>query len=384
MRLKRRGSFYNMKIPKMFFLITAVNCFLIACSGENNTEKDSHDSAIEVTTYIAQEKDVSIQKEWVGTLDGINNAQIRAQVTGYLISREYSEGRSVKKGQILYKIDPRKYEAEYQGAKGKLENELSQLKSAEVDLQRIEKLIPDKAVSEKNRDDARNKVYQCQARVSSAKSEVKSALLSVEYTTIRSPFDGVAGVSNAQIGELIGPGGASKDPLTIVSQVNPMKAYVAFSELDYLSMIKEDFNGFQPDNISIELANGEKYPYKGKVLFADRNVDPTTGTIKAAAEIPNPEYHLKPGQFVKIRMPVSVLRKAILIPRDSIIKVQGVPMVITVDPKDNKSLFKKIVLGDEYDGMRVVSEGLSVGDKIVVEGMQKLVPGTTVKTRSYD
>lgn len=351
---------------------------LTSCSNDS-TDRQPVQAELDVNTIKVYEQDVELSKEWVGSLDGSINAKINAQITGYLERREFHEGWLVRKGQVLYRIDNRKLAAELEKAKSRLRNEEVQLRSARQELKRIESLIPEKAVSTKNYDEALTKVEQAEAQVSGARSELRSAELSLEFTIIRSPIDGIAGESTAQIGELVGPGGSNKDALTTVSQTQPMRAYISLSELDYLFLRKEYSDNSRSPLVSVELADGTHYPYPGKVLFTDRNIDPSTGTVRAAAEIDNPDFLLKPGQFVRIKIPIKELHNVLLVPQKAVVNIQGVTLVAVINQKNNTAELRTVILGEKHEDKWIVKEGLTKEDVVISDGAQKLVPGVHIK-----
>lgn len=363
-------------------LIFIVAVLLTGCSG-NNDKSGANNRVISVRTVESRVEDIQIEKEWVGTLDGMENAHIRAQVTGYLIARDYQEGQFVSKGTVLFRIDPRTFETDFNKAKAKLAYEQAQLTAAKLELGRVEELVPERAVSLKNRDDAKSRVIQAQAEVDQAKAEVKSAQIALDFTKIRAPISGTAGISVAQIGELVGPGSESKDEMTIISQTDPMRAYIQFSEIDYLSIVKEYYQKKIDPNIIVTLADGSVYPHVGRLLFSDRGINELTGTIKIVAQIDNPKHLLKPGQFVRLRLPVRIVNGAILIPQKAVINIQGVSMIAVVTDDGRVSL-RQVKLGDTYGEDQIITSGLVEGEKVVSSGAQKLTNGARVVEISTD
>ncbi|MBS1214282.1 MAG: efflux transporter periplasmic adaptor subunit [Proteobacteria bacterium] len=329
------------------------------------------------------QRDVPVREEWVGTLDGMVNAQINAQVVGYLIRRNYREGEVVKKGQLLYEIDPRTFQAALDEAKSSLAREEAVLTTARLELERIKRLLPEKAVSVRDRDNAVGREASASAEVLAAKAAVEKAQLELGFTRITSPIEGVAGLSKAQLGDLVGPGSNSSE-LTTVSQVDPIKAYIPLSEQQYLLFANARQRGEQPRDVPLELilADGSTYPHGGKVLFADREVDVRTGTIKLAVQFPNPGNLLRPGQFAKIRAVVTEKPGALLIPQRAVSDLQGKALVAVVSP-DNTVNMRTVKAGERIGGLWVIEEGLKAGERVIVEGVQKVREGMRVAPKPY-
>lgn len=303
-RNTRKPSSHFSKMIAMLFLFTC----LFHISGCKNSEppKPAAPPPPDVETTTVQQKDIPIKNELVATLDGMVNAQILAQVTGYLIKMNYQEGNPVKKGQLLYQIDPRVFQAALNEAKGNLVRQEAQLKVARLDLNRVRRLLPENAVSVRDRDIAVGREATAKAEVVAAQASVEKAKLQLEFTHIYSPINGIGGISKAQLGDLVGPGSANAT-LTTVSQINPIKAYANISEQNYLQFVKDDKQE-QDDRasqaIELILADGSIYPHLGKFLFTDRQIDVVTGTIRAVFTFPNPavpDYILRPGQYAKVR-----------------------------------------------------------------------------------
>jgi len=261
---------------------------------------------VEVANVIQQ--DVPIYAEWVATLDGMVNATIRAQVQGYLTKQSYKEGDTVKKGQVLFQIDPRTFQAAQEQAKGELGRAEARLTQTKANLSRIRPLAAQRAVSQKDLDDAVAAEQSAQAALMSAKAAFDKASLDLSFTRITSPIDGIAGMAKAQMGNLVGPG--QIEELTTVSTVNPIKAYCGLSEQEYL---KAADSKRQVGRIPLELilADGSIFPHKGEFLYADRQVDVRTGTIRVASIFPNPNNLLRPGQFARIRAQMGIKKNAI-------------------------------------------------------------------------
>jgi membrane fusion protein (multidrug efflux system) len=361
---------------------------------------------VEVVDVV--QTDVPIYSEWVGTLDGLVNATIRAQVTGYLIKQDYKEGDFVKKGQVLFEIDPRTFEAALDQAtgvldqaKGSLDQAIAEVAvqearwgTAKANLARVKPLAEQNAVSQKDLDDAvgaeestRSSVLAAQASVVAARASVVAAQAAVEkarldlgFAKIRSPIDGIAGIAKAQIGDLVGPG--SKEELTTVSTVDPIKVYISASEQEYLRATEKQ--GAERHKIPLEmiLADGSVYPHKGEIAFADRQVDVNTGTIKVAALFPNPGNILRPGQFARIRAQMKIQKDALLIPQRAVTEIQGRYLVAVVGP-DNKVAIKPVKVGVRVGQLWVIDDGLRAGEKVVAEGTQKVREGMEVSPKPF-
>jgi membrane fusion protein (multidrug efflux system) len=336
---------------------------------------------VEVTEVI--QKDVPIHQEWVGTLDGMVNAVILAQVSGYLIKQNYQEGQMIKKGQLLYEIDPKTFQANLDGARSNLARQEAILKTARLDLARVERLLPERAVSVRDRDNAVGREATAEAEVLTAKAAIDSAQLELGFSKIYSPIDGIAGISKAQLGNLVGPGSANAQ-LTTISQLDPIKAYIPLSEQEYLQFARNKQNEQQQGNQPLELilADGSVYPHPGKFFFADREVNVKTGTIQVAILFPNPGNLLRPGQYAKVRAVVKNKTNAILVPQRAVGEIQGRNMVAVVKP-DNTVALKPVKAAETIGNSWVIDEGLQPGEKVIVEGIQKARPGATVDPKPF-
>jgi membrane fusion protein (multidrug efflux system) len=351
------------------------------CDKAKETQAGPPPPVVEVAEVLQQ--DVPIRKEWIGTLDGMINAQILAQVTGYLVKQNYQEGQPVKKGQLLYEIDPRTFQADLNKAKSTLAREEAILKTARLDMNRIERLLPQNAVSVRDRDNAVGREASADAQVLAAKAAVENAQLELGFTKITSPIDGVAGLSQAQLGNLVGPGSANA-VLTTVSQVDPIKAYIPLSEQEYLRFAREKEKGASQGKIPLELilADGSVYPQAGRLFFADRQVDVKTGTIKVAILFPNPGNILRPGQFAKVRAMVKNKPGALLVPQRAVGEMQGKHLVAVVKA-DNTVEIRPVKPAETIGTQWVIDEGLKPGERVIVEGIQKVRPGSKVDPKPY-
>jgi membrane fusion protein (multidrug efflux system) len=310
------------------------------------------------------------------------NATIRAQVQGYLIKQNYKEGDPVKKDQVLFEIDPRTFQAALDQAKGELGRTEARWNQTKANLARIRPLAAQNAVSQKDLDDAIAAEQSAQASVQSAKASFDKASLELGFTKITSPINGIAGIAKAQIGNLVGPG--QIEELTTVSTVNPIKAYVAVSEQEYMQAQesrKRQVGGKVP--LELILADGSVFPQKGEVAFADRQVDVRTGTIRVATTFSNPNNLLRPGQFARIRAQMGLKKNALLIPQRAVTEVQGRYLVASIGA-DNKVEIKQVKAAERYGQLWVIDEGLKSGDKVVAEGIQKVKEGMVVSPKPFE
>lgn len=338
--------------------------------------------APEVEVLAATPRDVPIHYEWVASLDGMVNATIRAQVQGYLIKRNYQEGSLVKKGQVLFEIDPRTFQAALNQALANLAQEKALWETAQSNLKRIRPLAAQKAVSQKDLDEALGSEQSREATVQAAQAAVDKARLDLGFTKIISPIDGVAGIAKAQIGDLVGPG--STEELTTVSTVNPIKVFVGISERDYLQAFETSQGGKEEARLPLDLilANGNLYPHKGHFIFADRQVDPGTGTIKVAALFPNPDNYLRPGMFARVRVLLEMRRGAIVIPQRAVSEVQG-RFLVAVVGADDKVDIRPVRVGERIKSDWVIEEGIKPGERVVVEGAMKARQGQAVRPKPF-
>jgi len=336
---------------------------------------------VEVAEVI--EKTVPVYQEYVATMDGIMNATIMAQVQGYLIKQNYQEGSFVKKGQLLFEIDPRPFEAELDVAKAVLARHQAVLQTAQATLDRILPLAEARAVSQKDKDDAIGRVQAAEAEVLAARAEVRKAQLDVSFTKIISPIDGIAGAAKAQIGDLVGTSQARE--LTTVSSVNPIKVYVPISEREYLQAVeraKTQKLEAGKTQFDLLLTDGSTWPHKGALAFADRQVDPQTGTIRVAILFPNSDNLLRPGQYAKVRALVKTEKGALMVPQRAVGELQGIYQVAVVEA-DNTVKIRNVKVGGRSEGYWIIQEGLKPGEKVVAEGTQKVREGVKVSPKPY-
>jgi len=334
----------------------------------------------EVEVATVEQRDVPVYSEWVATLDGYVNAQIRPQVSGYIIRQPYKEGSLVHEGQVLFEIDPRPFQATLDRAKGDLAQAQAQLGKATLDVERDTPLAEGRAIAKSQLDNEIQAKLGAQAAVESAKAAVEQAELNLEWTKVTSLVDGIAGIAQVQIGNLVG----ANSILTSVSQVDPIKAFFPINEHEYLfaqskgSAISSDHTiRFFGTTVELILADGSIYPQKGKVLLADRQVDPNTGTIRIVAAFPNPGNILRPGQYGRVRVETNLKTGALLLPQSAVAQSQGSYQVAVVG-SDHKVSMRTVKPGATVGTMWVIDEGLKPGEQVAAEGPQRLKAGTLV------
>jgi RND family efflux transporter MFP subunit len=338
----------------------------------------------DVETTGVVEQDVPIYGEWIAILDGYVNAQIQPQVTGYLMKQNYREGTFVHRGEVLFEIDPRPFEAALQQTKGQLAQAEAQLGKTTLDVQRDTPLAKQSAIPQAQLDNDLQANKSAKAVVAAARAQVDQAQLNLEFTKVRSLVDGIAGLAKGQIGDLVGP----TTQLTTVSQVNPIKAYVSISEQEYMRAAArinlraegKKLEGYGQKNLELVLSDGSVYPHKGWIVFADRQVDLKTGTIRVAAAFDNPQALLRPGQFGRVRVATRVEKNALLVPERSVVETQGSYSVVIVG-EDNKASIRPVKTGERVRQMWVITQGVKPGEQVVVEGMQKAREGTVVRAK---
>jgi membrane fusion protein (multidrug efflux system) len=343
-------------------------------------------AAPEVQVTTVQPRDVPRVLERVATLDGFINANINAQVQGYIISRDYKEGSLVKKGDLLFQIDPRPFEAALAQAKGTQAKDQANFAKADADQKRAIDLFNKKVISDQERDTAIAAAGSSKANVEADEAAVQQAQLNLGYTKITAPIDGLAGFANNQVGDLVGPSLAT--PLTTVSQIDPIKAIVTVGESAFT-----DFFSRYPDTTQREallksidfdliLGDGKLYPRKGKFYALDRNLDPKTGSIHYYVTFPNPDAMLRPGQFGKVRFVPDTVKNALVVPQEAVTELQGNFQVAVVD-QNNKVSIRPVKTGERIGAMWQITEGLKPGDKVVVQGVQKAREGATVAPKEW-
>jgi membrane fusion protein (multidrug efflux system) len=349
----------------------------LACERQ---QTDATAAGPEVTVAPVATRDVEIFSEWVGTTTGYVNAQLYPKIQGYLLKQAYVDGSLVKEGDLLFQIDPRQFQAALDQAKGQLGRAQAALGKAEIDVKRYTPLAAQGAVSQQELDNAIQARAAGRAEVESAKAAVEQARLNFEWTEVRAPITGVAAIATAQVGDLVSPA----TPLTSVSQLDPIKVTVPISEAEYMRFAThagetdEERSERQRTGLELILAGDVRYPERGSVSVAGLAVNKTTGTIDVQGVFPNPKNLLRPGQYARIRAVTDSIPNAVVIPQRAVRDLQGVSQVAVVGAEDKVS-FRKVQLGAATGSDYVVLEGLEAGERIVVEGLQKIRDGMTVK-----
>lgn len=339
----------------------------------------------EVLVLTVEPSDVPIYQEWIGSLDGLVNAQIRAQVTGYLLSQDYAEGSEVNAGQLLFRIDPRPFEAALDQVKARLAQDQAQQSRTQWDVERYEPLARQHAISQQDYKNAVQANLAALAQIKADEATIETAQLNLEFTRITSPISGLAGIALAQIGDLVGPGGPV---LTTVSTIDPIKVYFTASEQAYLAYRRLYTNAVERTTheqgleLQLILADGSTYPLPGKFAFASREVNPTTGTIQLVGLFPNPNYVLRPGQFARVRARTRMQSGVLVVPQRAVTELQGSYQIAVVDPQ-NKVHIRSVSVGNQVGTDWVVEKGLQRGDRVIVEGIQKAKDGLTVNPQPY-
>ena len=341
----------------------------------------------EVLVAEVIQKEVPVIREFVGTLNGVENAQVRAREVGYLQTIAYQQGGYVKKGDLLFEIDPRPFIAALDQAKGQLQEAQATLLGVELEAKRAKELFQQSVISEQEYTNKTQDYQTKLAAVTAAQASVDDAQLNLSYTKIVSPLNGIAGEQDAQIGDLVGSGG--NQVLTTVSQIDPIWFLLPISEQTYWEFadaLKEAMmrpEAERPAKVELILANGNVYPHKGTFAFVGRQVDPKTGTIQIAVSFPNPELTLRPGQYGRARAEIETIPNALLIPLQAVSQLQGLDQVAVVNP-DGKAEIRAVKVGQVYGrDMIVVVEGLKLGEKVVVEGFQRVRQGVQVSAKPY-
>jgi RND family efflux transporter MFP subunit len=353
----------------------------------------------DVEVVQVEQREVPIFGEWIGTLDGFTNADVRAQVTGYLLRQGYREGAFVKKGQLLFEIDPRPFQAALDQAQGQLAQAKAALANAqavqgrtELDVNRYTPLAKEQAASQQDLDNAvqnnmaaKATVATAEAQIKSAEAAVETAKINLDFTRLIAPIDGIAGQAQLQVGALVNP---SSGPVTSVSTVDPIKVYFTVSESEYLDWNKrfptETTREAARKSLRLELilADGTTYPHEGTVYFADRQVNESTGAIRIAGLFPNPGNILRPGGYGKARTAKSVQKDALLVPQRAVSDLQGGYQVAVVDG-ENKVSIRSVKVGDRVGAEWIIAEGLKQGERVIVEGVQKVRPGMQVNPKPF-
>jgi RND family efflux transporter MFP subunit len=352
-----------------------------------------------VEVVQVQQEDVPVYGEWIGTLDGFTNADVRAQVTGYLLKQGYQEGAFVRQGQLLFQIDPRPFQAVLDQAQGQLAQAKAVLANAqavqrrtELDVERYTPLAREQAASQQDLDNAVQNNLAALATVETAKAQIKTyeasvetAKINLEFTRLVAPIDGIAGQAQLQVGALVTP---NSGVVTSVSTVAPIKAYFTVSEPQYLAWRKRfptEASRLEADKklrLQLILADGSTYPHDGSFYFADRQVNESTGAIRIAGLFPNPNNVLRPGGYARVRAVIRTEERALLVPQRSVSELQGGYQVATLDA-DNKVTIRTVTVGPQVDRRWVIASGLNPGERVVAEGVQKVRTGVRVNPKPF-
>jgi membrane fusion protein, multidrug efflux system len=381
-----------------------------------------------VEVVKVEQRDVPIYSEWIGTLDGMVNAEIRAQVSGYLLRQVYREGSFVRQGQLMFEIDPRPFQAALDQAKGDLAKANAQLAQADgqllqaraqlaqaeanqgktqLDVDRYTPLAKENAITVQDLDNAiqsnlaaqaqvkassagvetaKSAIVAAKATITAAEATVKTAQLNLGFTQITSPIDGIAGIAQAQVGNLVSP---TSGAITIVSTLDPIRVYFTPTEQEYLNFTRTNPTQSQRDaagrrlELELVLVDGTVYPQKGRFFVADRQVDPKTGAIRLAGIFPNPGNTLRPGQYGRVRAITSIRKGALLIPQRAVSELQGSYRVAVVG-SDNKVSIRQVKVGNRVDSMWIIEEGLNAGENVVAEGTQKVRSDMIVNPKPFN
>jgi membrane fusion protein (multidrug efflux system) len=354
----------------------------------------------EVEVVRVEQKDVPVYEEWIGTLDGLVNADVRAQVTGYLQQQAYQEGAFVRKGQLLFQIDPRPFQAAVDQAEGQLAQAKAMLANAEavqhrtqLDVDRYTPLVKEEAASQQDLDNAVQNNLAAKATIETAKAQiqtyeasVETARINLDFTRLVSPIDGIVGQAQLQVGALVTP---NNGVVTSVSTVNPIKVFFTVSEPQYLEWRRrypsESSRLAADRNLRLQLilANGRTYEHEGTFFFADRQVNVGTGAIQIAGLFPNPDNILRPGGYGRVRAVIRTQKDALLVPQRAVTELQGNYQVAVVDAQNTVSI-RPVTLGDSSGSDWIVDSGLNAGDRVVAEGTQKVRPGIRVNVKPFD
>jgi RND family efflux transporter MFP subunit len=361
-------------------LLALASAALTGCESKSVSATAGPPPAMPVSAVKAEKQDVPVIGEWVGTLDGYVNAQIQPQASGYLIKQDYREGTPVAKGQVLFEIDARPFEAALHQAEGQLGQAKAQLALANINVTRDTPLAEAHAIARSQLDNEVQQKVQAEAAVETAQAAVDNAKLNLGFTQVRSLISGVAGQATTQVGNLV----SAQSVLTSVSQLDPIKVYFSISDSEYLALVESArkgggslLQGSSKIPLTLTLSNGDAYPYKGHIDFVDRQLNPQTGAIRVAAAFPNPRNVLRPGQFGRVHAETQTLRNAVLVPQVAVSDFQGQKQIYTVAA--NHTVHVNIVtLGPQFGDNWVIDKGLNAGELVITDNLQKLREGAPV------
>jgi membrane fusion protein, multidrug efflux system len=354
-------------------LLCALLLLLSSLAGCSSKEEKPAPPPPGVTVAPVVMKDVDIQQEWVGTMLGNVDAEIRPKVEGFLLTQLYSEGAYVTRGKPMFQLDQRQAQAAVQQAQGGLERARATLAQAQIDVKRYTPLVAQRAVSQAELDKAQSMERAATAEVDSHQAALDNAKLNLAWTTVTSPISGIAGISKVGIGDLMTP----TTVMTTISTVDPINIDFSISEQDYLRFAREKSGKAAGRSLQLILGDGTVFPQRGHALLVNREIDTRTGTIQVRAEFPNPGNVLRPGQYARIRAVTEVRKGALLVPQQAISELQGVYQVGVVSA-DHKVTIKTVKLGPQLADQWIVESGLREGDSVVVDGLQRVKDGMTV------
>jgi RND family efflux transporter MFP subunit len=356
---------------------------LSACGEKSDKRAGPAGPPPAVVVAPVQQKTVPIYGEYVARTEARESVEIKARVEGYLEKIFFKEGSRVKAGQLLFLIDQRPYKAALQDARGQLAQAQAAAGKAEKDVERLRPLAAADAVPQQDLDKAEAEAQYSRAAIEKAKAAVTQAELDLKFTEIRAPITGIIGKEEVTVGNLVAK---DKTLLTTLSSWDPMRVVFSISENDYLLLAKRYPEGRERSDTEREavfeliMADNSIYPYKGKVSFIDRALDLTTGTLKIYVSFPNPDGLLRPGLFARVRVPIEERQDALLVPKKAVQEMQGVQTVLVVGP-ENKVALRTVTLGERYQDFFIITEGLKTGELVVVEGLQKAIPGQKVEPK---
>ena len=366
--------------PRYFSAALLLTTLLIGCK-EKEQAPVPEPPEVEVTEV--SQRDVPIYMEWVAQLNGRYNAQITPRVQGYLLKQNYRDGFFVKKGQLLYEVDPRAFEVAIEQAEAQVAVAVANLSNADTNVARDRPLAAQSAIPQKQLDTDLATQAANKAQLEAAQAQLAQAQLNLAWTKVYSPIDGIAGLSTAQVGNLVG----TTTNMTTVSQVNPIWAYFNISESDYFTEAQAFYRLISGKRVASPVlefiqSNGTTYPLKGKIILVNREVATQTGTIQLVAEFPNADAILRPGGFGRVRFQVAMNKDAMLIPQAAVIEVQSMYQVAVVEP-GNKAAFRIVKVGNRVGTDWIITEGLKPGDKVIVQGFMKVREGTPVSPKPF-
>jgi RND family efflux transporter MFP subunit len=404
-----------------------IACLLASTGCSNRASSATTAGPVDVEVADVEQRDVPIYSEWIGTLDGFVNADIKAQVTGYLLEQAYKEGTFVRKGQLLFQIDPRPFQAALELAQGQLaqaEGQLAQARAhllqveaqvsvaeanqrrTQLDVERYTPLAQQRAITQQDLDNAtqnnlaakaqvqsaqaevettRAEIIATSAAVQSAKATAETAQINLGFTRLTSPIDGIPGIAQLQVGSLVSP---ASPTITTVSTLDPIKVYFTVAEQQYLDFVRRfpTAESRQAElglrELQLILADGVAYPSTGKIYFADRQVDVRTGAIRLAGLFPNPGNSLRPGQYGRVRTATRVQVGALLVPQRAVTELQGTYQIAVVSP-ENKVAIQTVKVGERIGSQWLITDGLKPGERVVAEGVQKVRPGVQVNPKPF-